>query len=103
MVSIPKAASNGDASADIQAIMNDLASLRSDIATLTNHVSSTTVNAANSAAGQIGTQASKAFDNLSAQSQRSVKAIGNQIEEQPITSLLIAFALGFVGSRMLSR
>ena len=38
-----------------------------------------------------------------AQGQRSAKAIGRQIEEQPVMSLLVAFGVGFVASRMLIR
>jgi hypothetical protein len=40
---------------------------------------------------------------LAAQGERSMKALGRQVEEQPIMSLLLAFALGFAGSRWLSR
>ena len=51
---------------------------------------------------QIGDQASRAYENLSDQSQKSVKALKQQVEDQPIGTLLIAFALGFIGSRLFS-
>ncbi|MEP6828558.1 MAG: hypothetical protein ABJA10_10845 [Aestuariivirga sp.] len=103
MVSIPKGAGSGEAGADIQSIMNDLASLRDDIAALTKHVSNNAYDASSAAAGEVGAGATKVYNNMAAQGQRSAKAIGQQVEEQPLTALLIAFALGFVGSRMLSR
>jgi hypothetical protein len=40
---------------------------------------------------------------LAAQGERSMKALTRQVEEQPVMSLLLAFALGFAGSRWLSR
>lgn len=94
---------NGDTGADVQAIMNDLASLRDDIAALTKHVSGTAYDASSAAAEQMGTEATKVYNNMAAQGQRSAKMISNQVEQQPLATLLIAFALGFVGSRMLQR
>jgi len=52
---------------------------------------------------QISGEAMRAYENLAAQGERSVKVIGRQVEEQPVVSLLLAFAVGFLGSRMLSR
>jgi ElaB/YqjD/DUF883 family membrane-anchored ribosome-binding protein len=101
MASIPKG--NSETGADVQAIMNDLASLRDDIAKLTKHVGNNAYEAGNAAADQIGNEAAKVYDNISAQGQRSAKKLGQQVEDQPLTALLIAFAIGFVGSRILSR
>ena len=103
MVSNLKGTASGEAGADLQSIMNDLASLRDDIAALTKHVGNNAYDASSAAAEQVGARASKVYDNMAAQGQRSAKAIGQQVEEQPLMTLLIAFALGFVGSRMLQR
>ncbi len=94
---------NGETNVDIQAIMNDLASLKDDIAKLTKNVGNNAYEASSAAADQIGAEATRAYNNMAAQGQRSAKKIGQQVEEQPLTALLIAFALGFVGSRVLSR
>lgn len=94
---------NGETGVDIQAIVNDLALLRDDIARLTKQFGNNAYDASNAAADQIGAEASKVYNNVAAQGQRSAKKIGQQVEEQPLTALLIAFALGFVGSRVLSR
>ena len=48
-------------------------------------------------------RASRIYDKVAAQSARSTEAISRQVEEQPIASLLIAFGVGFIVSRLLSR
>lgn len=58
---------------------------------------------ARDAVDRLGEEGRRAYESLSAQGERSLKAIGRQVEEQPLMSLLLAFALGFVGSRLLSR
>jgi hypothetical protein len=92
---------------DLEAIVSDLASLRRDIMTLTNHFKIDAINgakgAARDAAGDLGDEAERLYSSLAAQGERSMKALGRQVEEQPIMSLLLAFALGFAGSRLLSR
>ena len=46
---------------------------------------------------------SRIYGNLADRGERSAKAIGRQVAERPAISLLIAFAVGFIGSRFLSR
>lgn len=107
MTADAKAQPIGGSTPDLDAILNDLASLRRDFATLTDHLKRGAVNGANGvardAAGHLGDAADRIYENLAAQGERSMKAIGRQVEEQPIISLLLAFALGFIGSRLLSR
>jgi ElaB/YqjD/DUF883 family membrane-anchored ribosome-binding protein len=92
---------------DLQAITSDIASLKHDLAALTRHLklaaSEKTPTAAQSAVEQISDEASRAYENLTSQGKRAVKAIGRQVEEQPLVSLMLAFAVGFLGGRMLSR
>jgi len=92
---------------DLDAIVTDLASLKRDIAALTDHLKTGAINDANGAtrdiAGHLGDEAERLYGNLAAQGERSMKALGRQVEEQPVMSLLLAFALGFAGSRWLSR
>jgi ElaB/YqjD/DUF883 family membrane-anchored ribosome-binding protein len=92
---------------DLQAITSDIASLKHDLAALTRHLklaaSEKTRTAAQSAVEQISDEASRAYENLTSQGKRAVKAIGRQVEEQPLVSLLLAFAVGFLGGRTLSR
>ena len=96
-----------ESSPDLAAIESDLASLRRDITTLTDNLKIGAVNgakgAAHDAAGRLGDEAERLYGKLAAQGERSMTAIGRHVEEQPIMSLLLAFALGFAGSRWLSR
>jgi ElaB/YqjD/DUF883 family membrane-anchored ribosome-binding protein len=98
---------NVEASPDLQAITSDIASLKHDLAELMRHLklgaTEGTRATVRSAVEQIGDEASRAYENVTAQAERSVKAIGRQVEEQPVMSLLAAFAVGFLGSRLLSR
>lgn len=87
---------------DLDAIVSDLASLRRDLAALTDHLKIGAVNGAKGAARDVAGEAERLYGNLAAQGERSMKALGRQVEEQPVMSLLLAFALGFAGSRWLS-
>jgi ElaB/YqjD/DUF883 family membrane-anchored ribosome-binding protein len=92
---------------DLQTITSDIASLKHDFAALTYHLkpaaSEKARTAAQSALEQISDKALRAYENLTTKGKCSVKAIGRQVEEQPLISLLLAFAVGFLGGRMLSR
>ena len=93
--------------AEMQAILNDIAALRSDIATLASRMSASTIDATADATrnvvDQVSGEASRVYGCVAAQAERSAKAIGRQIEEQPVISLLVVFALGFLGSHLMSR
>jgi ElaB/YqjD/DUF883 family membrane-anchored ribosome-binding protein len=88
-------------------IMDDIAALRRDLAGLASQLKNSAVQGAGDAAqhavDQIGENARRIYGNLAEQGERSAKAIGRQVEGQPIISLLIAFAVGLVGGRFLSR
>jgi hypothetical protein len=92
---------------DLTSITGDIAALKRDLAQLMRHLkldaTETTRTAPRSAVDEIGGEAMRAYETLAAQGERSVQAIGRQVEEQPIMSLLLAFAVGLLGSRMLSR
>jgi ElaB/YqjD/DUF883 family membrane-anchored ribosome-binding protein len=93
--------------ADFQAVVEDLAALKRDFAALMSQMKSGALKGANDAAqdalGQLGKRANHLYDSVSAQGERSAKAIGRQIEERPVMSLLIAFGVGFIASRLLTR
>lgn len=96
-----------DTGVDFDAIIRDVAALRQDFADLMSQMKSGAFKGANEVAenilGQLGDKANHLYDSVTAQGQRSVKAISRQVEERPIVSLLIAFGVGFVASRLLSR
>jgi ElaB/YqjD/DUF883 family membrane-anchored ribosome-binding protein len=88
-------------------IVDDIAALRRDFAALTSQLKNNAVQGASDVAqhavDEIGEKARRIYGNLADQGERSAKAIGRQVEEQPMISLLIAFAVGFVASRFLAR
>jgi hypothetical protein len=90
-------------SPSLDKIMDDIAALRRDFAALTGQLRKSAVQGAGEAVDQIGEKARRIYGNVAEQGERSAKAIGRQVEEQPTISLLIAFAVGFVSSRFLAR
>ena len=105
-----KAKPDVETPADFHAVAEDLAALKRDFATLMNQMSQmrsgafkVAGDAAESTLGEISDRADRLYDSLVAQGERSVKAIGRQVEERPVMSLLIAFGVGFIVSRLLSR
>jgi len=97
---------NAETTPDLAAITNDIATLKRDLAALIEDMKgyvSGDVACARSAVGQFRDETLRVYENLTARGERSVKALGHRVEEHPVTSLLIAFAAGVIGSRMLSR
>lgn len=98
---------SGDSSPDMQAVKNDIAALRRDLATLVSQMSNSAVantrKAAQSAADQVSAEANRVYDNVSTGAERSVKALSRTVDEQPVTALLVVFALGVLGSALFWR
>ncbi|HEY2890692.1 MAG TPA: hypothetical protein VGJ31_08685 [Dongiaceae bacterium] len=93
--------------ASFDTIVDDLGTLKRDIGRLMDQMKTGAVDGASEAAqnllNQLNERASDIYDNLSDQGERSVKAISRQVEERPITSLLVAFGVGMIVSRLMSR
>jgi ElaB/YqjD/DUF883 family membrane-anchored ribosome-binding protein len=106
MTNATKSLPDAEAGGDLQAIMNDVAALKRDLAVLvrgTKTDASEDVACARSAIRHLGDEVLRVYENLATQGERSVKAVGRQVGEQPLMSLLVAFSVGFLGSRLLSR
>jgi ElaB/YqjD/DUF883 family membrane-anchored ribosome-binding protein len=89
---------------DIDILRNDLSALRADLAALVEHIKDgKATGAARQAGNHLGEEARQLYERLAAEGARSMKSLGSTLEEQPVTSLLVAFAVGFVGGRLLSR
>jgi ElaB/YqjD/DUF883 family membrane-anchored ribosome-binding protein len=92
---------------ELEAIMSDIASLRLDLGALAEHFKTSPIdgatNAARDAAARVSGEARRIYDNLAEQGQSSMKALGRHVEEQPVMTLLVAFAIGLIGGRLLSR
>jgi hypothetical protein len=103
MDSTLKVTRDSAAAPGLDKIVDDIAALRRDISALTSHLKTSAVAGAGEAIDEIGGKAKQIYGNLADQGERSAKALGQHVKEQPLLSLVIAFALGLVSSRFLSR
>ena len=80
-----KAEKDAEAAPEVAAIADDVAALKRDLAKL---------------AGRFKADAA---DNASATTEHLLERLTEQVEQQPLLSLLTAFGVGFVLSRLLAR
>jgi ElaB/YqjD/DUF883 family membrane-anchored ribosome-binding protein len=95
------AAKNTDT--DLNALRDDLAALKNDMASLVANMTASAASGAQSAASQIDQKARDAYRTATAEGDRAAKLVGQKVEEQPITALLIALGIGYISGRILSR
>jgi ElaB/YqjD/DUF883 family membrane-anchored ribosome-binding protein len=95
---------------DIDALKKDLEQLRGDIGKLGGTLKSQAAGKASEAAQAVGdevenlrAQLHDMLGRLESQGQEGMRRVGRQVEESPLTSLGIAFAVGFVIGRILDR
>lgn len=92
---------------DIDAVAADVERLKKDLAKTMEHLKAATVNGAMNGASNISDyvsdEAAALYKAMAKKSERATKAINKHVEEQPITSLLLAFAAGFFLSRLSDR
>ena len=102
-----KARRRAEAPASFDTIVDDLGALKRDLGRLMDQMKSGAIDGASETAqnllSQLNERASDLYENMSDQGERSVKALTRQVEERPITSLLVAFGIGLIASRLLSR
>ncbi len=94
---------NGTADSDVAQLIEDVQALKRDLAALAEHSRGTVWSNAAGTAGAISDEAQRLYDAAAARGRRQVKALSNQVEEQPLLSILIAFGIGFLGGRILPR
>jgi hypothetical protein len=93
--SIGKIKANGGRH-DLDAIRDDLDALKADLGGLLKHVKSGAVDG-------VSDEAKRLYGKLAAQSGETLDTFARQVEEKPLASLLIAFGVGFIVSRIFSR
>ena len=81
---------------DLDAVIKDVAALKSDLGRLMEHVKTDATESVNDGARRL-------YGAIAAEGDRSVAAVSRTVETRPIASLLVAFAVGFLGSRFLAR
>ncbi len=93
--------------ADIEAIIDDLAALKKDVAKAIQHVKKLNLDdaldVARDMAEDLTDEAQDLYKDFSKRSRKSIAAMEKQIDDQPIASLLMAFAAGFVISKLFFR
>lgn len=88
---------------DIDAVRDDVAALKQDVADLVKHLKNGTNGVAHDAANRLREKAGEVYDDLEDRSRRTTAAARHQVEEHPLTAIAIAFAVGFIGGRLLLR
>ena len=91
---------------DYDNLQQEVTDLRRDFATLLENLRARGDGAAKDAEQtirELAGQAQRIYDDVSRTGKHSLHAVGKTIEERPLVSILIAFVLGFIGSRLLDR
>lgn len=91
---------------DYDTLQHEITDLRRDFSTLLETLRGQGTGVAKDAESTIrdlANQAERIYTDLSRSSRDSLQAVGKSIEERPLVSILIAFVLGFIGSRLLDR
>jgi len=92
---------------DLEAIAGDVSFLKRALARLMDHVKNGSYDAAKGstvdAVERLSKDADRVYRTLSQRGERSVNAITQRVERQPLTSVLIAFGVGLISGRLLSR
>jgi hypothetical protein len=85
---------------DIEAIREDIAALKQDLAAAVETMRNNSVSSVSGLAQQISDEASALYREVTDRSTKATQALGTKVEEQPLTSVMMAFALGYVISRI---
>ena len=92
---------------DLSTIGDDVVLLKRDLSRLMDHLKNGTFDVAKESTQQVverlSDETDRLYRTLTKQSERSVKAISRQVEEQPLASLVVAFGIGLISGRLLSR
>ncbi len=92
-----------DVSADYAAMREDLSALRNDVMQLATSLRHSVSEKTQNIGENLDESARQLYGSATAQGTRAAKVVSEKMEEQPLTALLIAAAIGFVGAKLLSR
>ncbi|HSA82902.1 MAG TPA: hypothetical protein VLE23_18945 [Geminicoccaceae bacterium] len=92
-----------DLKSDVDAIKSDLDTLRKDLTTVLDRIKGTATSRAESEIQALQKRLNKIADDLQTGGRESLRAVEERIEERPLVSLGIAFAVGLVLGRLFDR
>ncbi len=91
--------------ADLEKILSDIADLKRDVAKSMNHIKSNTfdtaIESAQDMAEHLSDEAMDLYKDLQKRGKKYVKVLNNRVEDQPALSVLLAFSMGFIVSRLM--
>ena len=85
---------------DIDALREDIAALKADLATAVETMRNNSASTVSGLAQQISDEASALDREVADRGTKATHAIENKVEEQPLTSVMLAFGLGYIISRL---
>jgi len=88
---------------DLSALYEDVSVLKHDLAELIAHLRGDAKPGAASLLDGLDKTAQKLYRDAATNGASSMRAIGDQINENPVAALLIAAGLGYIGGRLLIR
>jgi ElaB/YqjD/DUF883 family membrane-anchored ribosome-binding protein len=92
-----------DLKSDIDSIKSDLDTLRKDLATVLERIKGTATSRAETEIQALQKRINKIADDLQVSGRESLRAVEERIEERPLVSLAMAFAVGLVLGRLFDR
>lgn len=92
-----------DLGKDVEAIRADLDALRKDLAGVVEAIKGTAQGRADSEVEALQERLNKLADDVQAGGREGLRAVEQQIEERPLASLAVAFAVGMVLGRLFDR
>lgn len=92
-----------DTEADLAALKADIASLREDMAKLLSHTAAGMKRDASGAASALDDSVRELYREAAAKGEQSARAVGAQLEERPLLTLLIVAGVSYLAGRLLSR
>ena len=85
---------------DIEALREDIAALKADLAAAVETMRSNSASTVSGLAQQISDEASALYREVTDRGTKATQALESKVEEQPLTSVLLAFAVGYIVSRI---
>jgi ElaB/YqjD/DUF883 family membrane-anchored ribosome-binding protein len=92
-----------DLKSDINVIKSDIDNLRKDLAAALDRIKGTAASRAESEIQALQKRINNIADDLQTGGRESLRAVEERIEERPLVSLAIAFAVGLVLGRLFDR